>query len=133
LKNVLDVSYRNRDGTIVPAHVVSVRDPSAVATVRPESTLRGKWRVRNPSRGVLLLLSVQHPDGKFAGNFQTVLQPDASPPDSNGWRLFSAPVSSLEAGYPEGARLPSRGRVTLVFLACYSATAELEVAEVALD
>jgi len=133
LRNVLDVSYRRRDGTIVPAHVVSVRDPSAVATVRPDSTLRVKWRVRNPAQGVLLLLSVLQPDGKFSGNFQTELRPDAFPSDSSGWRLFSAPISSLETRYPEGARIPSGGRVTLVFLACYSATAELEVAEVAFE
>lgn len=132
LKNVLDVSYRRRDGTIVPAHVVSVRDPSAITTVRPASTLRVKWRVRVP-QGVLLLLSVQHPDGKFAGNFQTELKPEAFAPDADGWRTFSAPVSSLETRYPEGARLPSSGRVTLVFLACYTPTADLEVAEVAFE
>lgn len=133
LKNVLDVSYRRRDGTIVPAHVVSVRDPAALTTARPETTLRVKWRVRNPSSGVLLLLSVLHPDGKFAGNFQTELKPEAVAPDSSGWRVFWAPISSLETRYPEGARMPSPGRVTLVFMACYSATAGLEVAEVAFE
>lgn len=133
LKNVLDVSYRRKDGTVVPAHVVSVRDPAALTTVRPESVLRLRWRVRTPSAAPLVLLSVGHPDGRFAGNFQTILKPEASTPDGNGWRSSSVPISSLEGRYPEGARLPSAGRVTLVFIACYAPTAGLEVAEVALE
>lgn len=133
LKNVLDVSYRRRDGTIVPAQVVSVREPSAITTIRPDTTLRVKWRVRNPFHGVLLLLSVQHPDGRFAGNFQTELKPDAFAADAEGWRVYAAPISSLETRYPEGARIPTPGRATLVFLACYSPTALLEIAEVAFE
>jgi ferric-dicitrate binding protein FerR (iron transport regulator) len=133
LKNVLDVSYRRKDGTVVPAHVVSVRDPEALTTIRPESLLRLRWRIRIPSAGPMVLLSVGTPDGKFAGNFQTTLKPEASPPDANGWRSASIPVSALEGRYPEGARLPPVGRVTLVFIACYAPSAGLEVAEVALD
>jgi hypothetical protein len=133
LKNVLDVSYRQRDGTIVPAQVVSARDPSAFATVRPDSVLRVKWRVRNPSVGLLVLLSLLHPDGRFSGNFQTELKAEALPADANGWRVFSAPISTLEPRYPAGAPHPVPGKVTLVFLACYSPTADLEVAEVAFE
>jgi len=132
LKNVLDVSYRRKDGTVVPAHVVSVRDPAALTTIRPDSVLRLRWRVRTPY-GPLVLLSVGHPDGKFVGNFQTILKPEACPPDANGWRTSSVPVSSLEGRFPEGALLPPIGRVTLVFIACYSPAAGLEIAEVALE
>jgi ferric-dicitrate binding protein FerR (iron transport regulator) len=130
LGNVLDVSYRRKDGTVVPAHVVSVRDPVALTMIRPESVLRLRWR---SAAAPLVLLSVGHPDGRFAGNFQTILKPEAFAPDANGWRVTSVPVSSLEGRYPEGASLPPVGRVTLVFLACYTPNAGLEVAEVALD
>jgi ferric-dicitrate binding protein FerR (iron transport regulator) len=133
LRNVMDVSYRRKDGTVVPAQVVSVRDPVALTTIRPESILRLRWRLRNPPGGPMVLLSVGHPDGRFAGNFQTILDPETSPPDANGWRATSVPVSSLEGRYPEGARLPAIGRLKLVFMACYTASPGLEVAEVALD
>jgi ferric-dicitrate binding protein FerR (iron transport regulator) len=125
LKNVLDVSYRRKDGTVVPAYVVSARDPSGITTIRPDSIIRVKWRLRTPSVGGLLLISVLHPDGRFAGNFQIDLKAEGE-----GWTVFSAPVSSLAGAYPEGARLPTLGRVTLVFVACYSPKGELEVAEV---
>lgn len=130
LKNVLDVSYRRKDGTVVPAYVVSVRNPAAITTIRPESVLRVRWRLRTPSVGALLLVSVLHPDGRFAGNFQVDVQPEATEADANGWRVFSASVSTLTGRFPEGARLPTLGRVTLVFMACYSPKGELEVAEV---
>jgi len=133
LKNVLDVSYRRKDGTVVPAHVVSVRAPEALTMIRPESVLRLRWRARVPAAGPMVLLSVETSDGKFAGNFQTMLRTEAYPPDANGWRSASFPASSLEGRYPEGARLPPIGRVTLVFIACYAPNAGLEVAEVALD
>jgi ferric-dicitrate binding protein FerR (iron transport regulator) len=130
LKNVLDVSYRRKDGTVVPAYVVSVRNPSAITTIRPDTVLRVKWRLRTPSVGGLFLISVQHSDGRFAGNFQVDLKPEAYEADPNGWRVFSAPVSTLDGRFPEGARLPTVGRVMLVFMACYSPKGELEVAEV---
>ena len=127
LKNVLDVSYRRPDGTVVPAYVVSARNPSGITTIRPDTLLQMKWRLRTPSVGALLLISVLHPDGRFAGNFQADLKAE---PKEDGWTVFSAPVSSLEGRYPEGARLPTVGRVSLVFVACYSPKGELEVAEV---
>ena len=130
LKNVLDVSYRRKDGTVVPAYVVSLRNPSAITTIRPDSVLGVKWRVRDPGIGAILLISVQHSDGRFAGNFQVDLKPDAYATDANGWRVFSAPVSSLTGRFPESARLPAVGRVMLFFMACYSPKGELEVAEV---
>ena len=130
LKNVLDVSYRRKDGTVVPAYVVSVRNPSAITTVRPDSVLRVKWRVRDSGIGEILLISVQHSDGRFAGNFQVDLKPDAYAADAAGWRVFSAPVSSLTGRFPESAKLPTVGRVMLLFMACYSPKGELEVAEV---
>jgi ferric-dicitrate binding protein FerR (iron transport regulator) len=133
LKNVLDVSYRRKDGTVVPAYVVSARNPAAITTIRSDSLLRVRWRMRTPSIGALLLISVQHPDGRFAGNFQVDLKPDDYPADGNGWRIYSAPVSALSGRFPEGARLPSIGRVSLVFMACYSPQGELEVAEVAFE
>jgi hypothetical protein len=118
---------------VVPAHVVSVRDPAALTTIRPDGMLRLRWRIQTPSAAPLVLLSVRHPDGKFAGNFQTILKPEAYPPDANGWRSTSVPVSSLEGRFPEGAALPPAGRVILVFIACYNPAAGLEVAEVALE
>jgi len=133
LKNVLDVSYRRNDGTIVPAYVVSARNPAGITMIRPESLLRVRWRLRTPSVGALLLISVQHPDGRFAGNFQLDLKPDAYEADPNGWRVFSAPVSTLTGSFPEGARLPNLGRVSLFFMACYSPKGELEVAEVTFE
>jgi hypothetical protein len=133
LKNVLDVSYRRKDGTIVPAYVVSARNPAGITMIRPESVLRVRWRMRTPSIGALLLISVQHPDGRFAGNFQLDVKPDSYEADANGWRVFSAPVSTLTGSFPEGARLPTLGRVSLFFMACYSPLGELEVAEVAFE
>lgn len=130
LRNVLDVSYRRKDGSVVPAYVVSARNPSAITTIRPDSVLRVKWRVRDPGIGAILLISVQHSDGRFAGNFQADLKPEAYAADANGWREFSAPVTSLEGRFPESARLPTVGRVMLVFMACYSPKGELEVAEI---
>lgn len=130
LKNVLDVSYRRKDGTVVPAYVVSVRKPSAITTIRPDSLLGVKWRVRDPGIGAILLISVQHSDGRFAGNFQVDLKAGSFPADANGWRVFAAPVSTLDGRFPEGAKLPTVGRVMLVFMACYSPKGELEVAEV---
>jgi hypothetical protein len=130
LKNVLDVSYRKPDGTVVPAYVVSARNPSALTTIRPDSVLRVKWRVGTPPVGALLLLSVQQSDGRFAGNFQTLLKPEAMAADEQGWRIFTAPITALEGVYPAGARLPTVGRVLLCFMAVYTPKGELEVAEV---
>jgi ferric-dicitrate binding protein FerR (iron transport regulator) len=133
LRNVLDVSYRRPDGTIVPAYVVSVRVPSGITTVRQDSVLRVKWRLRAPTDQVVMLLSVDHLDGKFAGNFQSTLKTKAFPPDADGWRTFSAPISSLEIKYPKGATPPPLGRVSFVFIACYSPKVNLEISEVALE
>ncbi|HXX94607.1 MAG TPA: hypothetical protein VEN81_13315, partial [Planctomycetota bacterium] len=133
LRNVLDVSYRRRDGTVVPAYVVSLGNPSQpLCRVRPESVLRLRYRLERP-HGLIILVSVQHPEGRFAGNFQVDLGPDAAPSDPDGWKTFRAPLSSLSGRFPEGIRFPPAGRLTLLFVACYSPEARLEVAEAALE
>lgn len=125
----LDVSYRRADGTVVPAWVVSFGGgPGVLGRVRPDSVLRLRYRMDTP-RGLMALVSVRHPDGRFAGNFQM----DVAPPADDGWRTFEAPLSSLTGTCPEGVRFPPDGRLSLLYLATYVSDAGLEVAEAAVE
>ena len=132
LRNLLDVSIRRADGTPIPAYTVEVRDSSgSIASVWPDSVLRLRWRTATRQE-LLVLVGVHHPTGGFAGNFQTTLKPDAGRADAAGWRTLDLPLASLEGKFPAGVRLQPGSRVFLVYLACYSPKAELEVAEVAI-
>ena len=132
LRNVLDMSYRRHDGTPVAAYIVCVHDNSgSVASVWPNSVLRLRLRTAT-KQDVVALVSLHNAVGGFAGNFQTTLKPDAGRADAAGWRTLDLPLTSLEGKFPAGVRLQAGSRVFLVYLACYSPKAELEVAEVAI-
>ncbi|MCX5676409.1 MAG: FecR family protein [Planctomycetota bacterium] len=132
LRNVLDMSYRRDDGTPVAAYIVCVHDKSgSVASVWPNSVLRLRLRTAT-KQDVVALVSLHNAVGGFAGNFQTTLKPDAGRADAAGWRTLDLPLASLEGKFPAGVRLQPGSRVFLVYLACYSPKAELEVAEVAI-
>jgi hypothetical protein len=133
LRNVPDVSARRADGSVIVAYAVSVRDnPRSIASVQPESVLRLRFRTAG-RQNVMALVGLQDPTGEFVGNFQTVIKPDAGHTDAQGWWNWEAPLSSLQTCFPKGRELTPSGRVFLVFLACHTPKANLEVAEVAIE
>jgi hypothetical protein len=133
LRNMPDFSHRRPDGTPVAAFTVSARDRlGRIASVKPESTLRVRFRTAKP-RPVLVLIGLHQPTGWFAGNFQTMLKPRTLQADANGWYTWESPLARLEASCPKDAQIPDGGRVFLVYLACYAPEVQLEVAEVAIQ
>jgi ferric-dicitrate binding protein FerR (iron transport regulator) len=132
MRNIADFSVRRSDGTPIAAYTVNVRDKLGIATVSPDSVLRVRYRMANP-RPVLILVGLHQPTGWFAGNFQTMVKPSTIPEDADGWRMWEAPLSALEASSPKDARIPDAGRVFLIYLACYSPQVQLEVAEITIE
>ncbi len=133
LRNVLDVSYRRGDGTVVPAHVVTVRSISGdLAAVQPDSLLR--LRLRTAKRvNLVVLVGLHHPAGGFAGTFQADFQPQDLRPDPTGWCPLQIPMTKLKAGMKDYPTLPPGGQIFLVYVACYFPDAGLEISEVSID
>jgi len=132
LQNIADFSVRRPDGTPIAAYTVNVRDQLGIATVSPDSILRVRYRMTNP-RAVLILVGIHQPTGWFAGNFQTIVKPGSMTADADGWYTWESPLSTLEVSCPQDAQIPDAGRVFLIYLACYTPKAQLEVAEVAIE
>jgi len=133
LRNVPDFSVRRADGTPIAAYTVNVLDNSgSIASVWPDSVLRVRFRTQGKHE-VLALVGLHHPAGGFAGNFQTLIRPGMGRTDASGWRTWEAPLSALEGKFPNRAQIAPGSRVFLVYLACYSPDARLEVAEVAIE
>ena len=129
LRNVLDVSHRRGDGTVVPAYVVTVRANSGdLAAVQPDSLLR--LRLRTAKRvNLVVLVGLHHPTGGFAGTFQADFQPQDIRPDPTGWCHLQIPMTKLKAGMKDYPTLSLGGQVFLVYVACYFPDAELEISE----
>jgi ferric-dicitrate binding protein FerR (iron transport regulator) len=133
LRNVPDLSERRADGTPIAAYTVNVRDNSgSIASVRPDSVLCVRFRIQG-KHDMLALVGLHRPTGGFAGNFQTVIKPGVGSADASGWRTWEAPLSALEAKFPNCPQIPRGARVFLVYLACYAPDARLEVAEVSIQ
>jgi hypothetical protein len=132
LQNIADFSVRRPNGTPIAAYTVNVRNNLGIATISPDSTLRVRYRMAKP-RPVLMLVGLHQPTGWFAGNFQTMVKPGTIVADSDGWYTWEAPLSALDASCPKDAQIPDAGRVFLIYLACYTPRAQLEVAEIAIE
>ncbi len=132
LRNTLDISYRKPDGTVVPAHVIAVRENTGnLVGVQPESVLHLRLRTAMPV-SVTVLVGLNQASGGFAGNFQADLPPQDLRPDETGWYDLRIPLRSLRPGMREYPAVPAAGRVFLVYLACYSADAGLELSEISI-
>lgn len=133
LRNVLDVSQRREDSTVVPAYVVAVRDNSGeLAAVQPDSQLRLRLRTAKPVN-LVVLLGLHHPTGGFAGNFQADFRPQDIRSDATGWCELQIPMTKLRAGMKDHPTIPPGARVFLVYVACYFPGAGLEISEMSIN
>jgi FecR protein len=129
----LDLSYRSKDGTPVPAYQISAKSGSAgLVAVQADSQLHLRFRQQRDDE-ILVLLSLRKPSGEFAGNFQIKLAPKTISADAQGWRSWTIPLTKLtNGGWPKGATMLVGNRVGLVYVACYSPKAKLEIAEMSI-
>ncbi len=133
LTALLDLSYRHSDGTPVVAYTISAQDgQGGLVEVRPNSQLTLRLRMHQVE-DLLILVSVRNPDGSFAGNFQNLATMHPLAPDQQGWRTLHVPLERLSTTWPKEAILHSGDRIGLLYIACYSADAGLELAEAAID
>jgi hypothetical protein len=129
----LDLSYRSKDGTPVPAYQISAKSGSAgLVAVQADSQLHLRFRQQRDDE-ILVLLSLRKPSGEFAGNFQIKLAPKTMSADAQGWRTWTIPLTKLtNGGWPKGATMLVGNRVGLIYVACYSPKAKLEIAEMSI-
>jgi ferric-dicitrate binding protein FerR (iron transport regulator) len=130
LASVPLVAREKKDGMQIIHYGVKLRGiEPALAIVQPDSIFRLRWRMQR-QRVVFAMLSVCYPDGRFANNFQTHIQPTDGEVDASGWRTIALPLSSFEPFRGRCSEPPERGRLFLLFITSCESRAGMEIAEV---
>lgn len=116
-------------------HGVTFRNESAdvfrgLAELSPDSTVRLKFRIADPSAYLRVFVSCHDARAKFHGNRQEQLKVSALPADEDGWRTYERKIRDMEMLTPAAGGGISGKRLTNLTISVLKATDQLEISEV---
>lgn len=92
------------------------------------SAIRIRYRINTPLN-VGLFLSTHSKTWNFTGNFQAYIVQDLTPPDENGWRTATVPLTSFNPTQRTGFKFQPGTVAATIFATTYASDVGLEVAE----
>jgi hypothetical protein len=129
------VEKRHDDGSIYVHHAVIVRSASnspadAFASITPDSVLRVRLRMRREF-GLQLMIATRHPNGAFAGNFESVKRHPQIIPGTE-WQTVEVPIREMEPIHPDRVKVAAGKQANVVIITTMHEPVGLEVAEIAI-
>jgi hypothetical protein len=129
------VEKRHDDGSIYVHHSVIVRSASnspadAFASITPDSVLRIRLRMRREF-GLQLMIATRHPNGAFAGNFESVKRHPQIIPGTE-WQTIEVPIREMEPIHPDRVKVAAGKQANVVIITTMHEPVGLEVAEIAI-
>ncbi|OAI46472.1 hypothetical protein AYO44_11340 [Planctomycetaceae bacterium SCGC AG-212-F19] len=127
------VAGRRKDDTTVIHHGVGVHPPTVgpggFVTLGNESVVRVRYRMERETL-LVCFLSCQRTEGGFAGNFLLLHPATKTPPDADGWRMATLPVSAARAVVAAKYPTPIGTQLRMLVIQTFEQDVGLEVAEV---
>jgi hypothetical protein len=124
---------RHDDGSIYVHHGVIVRSASnspadAFASITPDSVLRVRLRMKREF-ALQLMIATRHPNGAYAGNFESVKRHPQIVPGTE-WHTLEVPIRELQPIHPERVKVAAGKQANVVILTTMHEPVGLEVAEI---